>query len=57
VAATKTGEDRNLLNLRLGASLAMAGQRAEAETALRAVSGESSDLAKLWLAWLARRQG
>lgn len=57
VAAGKSGEDRNILNLRLGASLAMAGQRAEAETALRSVSGEAAELAKLWLAWLARRQG
>jgi hypothetical protein len=55
VAAGKSGEDRNLLNLRVGASLAMAGQRAEAETVLRSVAGEPADLAKLWLAWLARR--
>ncbi|HEX8193463.1 MAG TPA: hypothetical protein VF552_11245 [Allosphingosinicella sp.] len=57
LAATKTGEDQNLLRLRLGAALAMAGQRAEAETALRAVTGNTSELAKLWLAWLARRGG
>jgi Flp pilus assembly protein TadD len=55
VASGKTGEDPNLLNLRLGAALAMAGQRAAAETALRAVAGEPADLAKLWLAWLGRR--
>lgn len=57
VAAGKPGEDRNLLNLRLGAALAMAGQRAEAETVLRAVTGDPADLAKLWLAWLGRRAG
>jgi hypothetical protein len=57
LAATKTGEDQNLLRLRLGASLAMAGQRAEAETAFRAVTGSTSELAKLWLAWLGRRAG
>jgi tetratricopeptide (TPR) repeat protein len=54
-ALTKTGADRNLLNLRLGAALAMAGQRAEAEAALRSVNGPSTDLARLWLAWLGRR--
>jgi hypothetical protein len=56
-AIGKTGEDRNLLNLRLGAALAMAGNRAEAETVLRAVSGEPAGVAQLWLAWLARRTG
>lgn len=54
-ALTKTGEDRNLINLRLGAALAMAGQRAEAETALRAATGSAEGLAQLWLAWLSRR--
>ena len=53
-ALGKTGEDPNLLNLRLGAALAMGGQRAEAEAALRAVAGEPAELARLWLAWLAR---
>lgn len=57
VAAGKPGADTNHLNLRLGAALAMAGQRAEAETAFRAAGGEAADLAKLWLAWLSRRQG
>jgi len=56
-ALGKSGEDRNLLNLRLGAALAMSGNRAEAETALRAVTGEPAGVAQLWLAWLARRTG
>lgn len=56
LALSKGGEDANLLNTRLGASLAMAGQRAQAETALRAVTGQRSELASLWLAWL-NRQG
>lgn len=56
-ALTKTGEDPSLLNLRLGAALAMAGQRAEAETALRAVTGSAEGLAQLWLAWLSRSTG
>lgn len=57
LAQTKGGEDPNLINTRIGVSLALAGQRAEAETALRAVTGPRADLAKLWLAWLARRTG
>ena len=56
-ALTKTGEDRNLLNLRLGAALAMGGDRASAEAAFRAVAGEPAALAQLWLAWLSRRVG
>ena len=57
VALTKGGEDPNLLNVRIGASLAMAGQRAEAETALRAVTGNRAEIAAIWLTWLNRRQG
>lgn len=54
-ALQKGGEDANLLNLRLGASLAQAGQRAEAEAALRAVTGERAGIAQFWLLWLQRR--
>ncbi|WP_114951276.1 hypothetical protein [Sphingosinicella terrae] len=54
-ALQKGGEDPNLVNTRLGAALALAGQRAEAETALRAVTGPRADLAGFWLVWLARR--
>lgn len=54
-ALQKGGEDANLLNLRLGASLAQAGQRAEAETALRAVSGDRAGIAQFWLIWVQRR--
>ena len=55
LALSKGGEDANLVNTRLGATLALAGQRAEAETALRAVTGRRAELASLWLAWLASR--
>lgn len=55
LALTRTGEDPNLLNTRLGASLALAGQRPEAEAAFRATTGPRAELAGLWLAWLARR--
>ena len=54
-ALQKGGEDANLVNSRLGAALAIAGQRAEAEMALRAVTGPRADLAAFWLTWLARR--
>ena len=54
-ALAKGGEDPNLVNSRLGAALALAGRRAEAEIALRAVTGPRADLAGLWLAWLSRR--
>lgn len=54
-ALQKGGEDANLVNSRLGAALALAGQRVEAEMALRAVTGPRADLAAFWLAWLARR--
>jgi tetratricopeptide (TPR) repeat protein len=55
VALQKGGEDPNLVNLRLGAALAMAGRRPEAEAALRLVTGPRADLAGFWLTWLARR--
>ncbi len=54
-ALQKGGQDVNLLNTRLGAALALAGQRVEAETVLRAVTGPRADLASYWLVWLARR--
>jgi hypothetical protein len=54
-AAQKGSVDANLVNARLGMALAMAGQRAEAEVALRAVTGPRANLASLWLAWLGQR--
>jgi tetratricopeptide (TPR) repeat protein len=54
-AALQKGGDAGSLNTRLGAALAMAGQRAEAETALRAVTGPRAELAQLWLLWLSSR--
>lgn len=55
VALTKGGEDANLINTRLGAALALGGQRTEAETVFRSVTGPRADLAGFWLAWLASR--
>ena len=54
-AAQQQGADAATTNLRIGASLALAGQRAEAETALRAVNGSRTELAQLWLLWLSSR--
>jgi tetratricopeptide (TPR) repeat protein len=55
VALQKGGVDSNLINTRLGIALALAGQKAEAQAALKAVTGARSELAQLWLAWLAQR--
>ncbi|HEV2078492.1 MAG TPA: hypothetical protein VGR19_01145 [Allosphingosinicella sp.] len=54
-ALEKGSVDSNLVNTRLGTALALAGQRTEAETALRAVSGPRQNLASYWLAWLSQR--
>ena len=54
-ALEKGGEDANLVNTRLGAALALAGQRADAETAFRAITGPRADLARFWLLWLSTR--
>ena len=54
-ALQKGGQDANLVNTRLGAALALAGQRAEAETAFRAVTGPRAELAQFWLLWLSTR--
>lgn len=52
LALQKGGVDAALANTRLGAALTMAGQRVEAEAALRAATGPGSELAGLWLALL-----
>ncbi|MGQ0589917.1 MAG: hypothetical protein ACT4N8_10370 [Sphingosinicella sp.] len=54
-ALQKGGQDPNLVNTRLGAALALAGQRTEAEAAFRLVTGPRAELAGYWLAWLAGR--
>lgn len=53
-ALQKGGVDPALVNTRLGITHAMAGQRAEAEAAFRAITGPRADLAALWLLWLSR---
>lgn len=54
-AIQKGGIDTNVANTRLGAALALAGQRAEAEAAFKAVTGKRADLAAFWLLWLSQR--
>ena len=54
-ALSKGGVDSNLVNTRLGIALALAGRKAEAEAAFKAVSGPRADLAALWVAWLKQR--
>ena len=56
-AALQKGADAGTANIRIGAALAMAGQRAAAETAFRAVTGSRAELAQLWLLWLSTRTG
>ncbi|QAY79282.1 tetratricopeptide repeat protein [Sphingosinicella sp. BN140058] len=55
LALQKGGVDANLVNTRLGIALARGGNRAEAETAFKAVTGLRSQVANLWMAWLAQR--
>jgi hypothetical protein len=55
LALQKGGVDASHVNSRLGMALALAGQRAEAETALKAVTGPRSALASYWLLWLGQR--
>ncbi len=54
-ALTKTGVDADLVNLRLGMALARAGDKAGATSALNAVTGPRSELAKFWLVYVATR--
>ena len=55
-AALKKGSvDANVVNTRLGMALALSGQKAEAESAFKAVSGSRADLAPYLLAWLSQR--
>jgi hypothetical protein len=55
VALQKGGVDANVVNTRLGIALALAGRKPEAEAAFHAVTGPRTQLANLWLTWLAQR--
>ena len=54
-ALQKGGVDANVANTRLGMALAQAGQKAEAEAALKKVTGSRAELANLWMLWLNNR--
>jgi tetratricopeptide (TPR) repeat protein len=53
-ALEKGSVDANLANTRLGMALALAGQKAEAEAAFKAVTGPRAELAGYWLLWLSQ---
>lgn len=50
-AMSKPGADASLINLHLGMALARQGDKAGATTALKAVSGPLSEVAKFWLTY------
>jgi tetratricopeptide (TPR) repeat protein len=54
-ALQKGSVDANLVNTRLGLALAQAGQKAEAEAALKAVTGPRAELASFALLWVSQR--
>jgi tetratricopeptide (TPR) repeat protein len=54
-ALGKSGVDKDLVNLRLGMSLARSGDKAGATAALNAAGGAQSEIAKFWLAYLATK--
>jgi len=56
LALTRPGSDAGLVNTRLGIALAMAGQRAEADAAIRIVVGPYAEIAALWAVWLVNRE-
>jgi tetratricopeptide (TPR) repeat protein len=54
-AIQKGGVDAAVAATRLGIAYALAGQKAQAETAFRSVNGARADLGSLWLVWLGQR--
>jgi tetratricopeptide (TPR) repeat protein len=54
-ALQKGSVDANLANTHLGMALALAGQKAEAEAALKTVTGPRAGLSDFLLIWLAQR--
>ena len=52
MAAGKSGVDKDVANLHIGMALARSGDKAGATTALNAVSGVRSDIAKFWLLYV-----
>ena len=56
IALTKSDVDANVVNTRLGATLARAGQVDAAKQAFSAVTGSRQGLARYWLVWLAQKK-
>lgn len=58
LALQKGGVDNQVANLRLGQALAQSGNKAEAKTALAAVTtGPAKDIAGLWTQWIDQSAG
>jgi tetratricopeptide (TPR) repeat protein len=55
MALSKGSVDANVVNLRIGAALARAGDKAGATAALKAVGGKQAELAKFWMLYLTTR--
>jgi hypothetical protein len=55
MALSKGSVDANTVNLRIGAALARAGDKAGATAALNSVTGPRAELAKFWLLYLGTR--
>ena len=53
--SARSGVDKDLANLRLGMSLARAGDKAGATAALNAAGGAQAEIAKYWLTYLAQQ--
>ena len=56
LAGQRSDVDASLANLRLGEALAMAGDKAGAAAAFKAVNGPRAELASLWSTWLAMKR-
>ena len=54
-ALQKGGIDANVVNTHLAMALALSGQKAEAEAALKAVTGPRAELANFMLVWLGQQ--
>jgi hypothetical protein len=52
LAQKKGGVEPRVINMGLGESYALSGDKASARTAFAAVDGESADIAKFWMLWL-----
>ncbi len=56
LAKTKGGVEDRLVNMGLGESYALSGDKANAITSFSAVTGESADIASFWVMWLNQTQ-